>query len=88
MQKIFSIFVVATGLLLASAVQADDGKASRPDTLSRDEAAKIAHAHFRGRLLDIRRQDKEDGFHYRVKMLEQGRVLIFNIDGKTGEIEE
>ncbi len=90
MQKIFSLLMTAAVALLAvSPIQAETGKHQRRHPLSRDEAAKVAQERFHGRLLDIRRQERdEDGFRYRVKMLEKGRVLIFNINGMTGEIED
>ncbi len=83
------LFPILAGLLLHTAiVQAEESRAPTHE-LTRDEAAKIAHKRYHGRLLDIRRRKGEDDtFHFRVKMLEKGRVIIFRIDARTGEVED
>jgi len=86
MTRLFPILVWL--LMNAAIVQAEEVRLSSHD-LTRDEAAKIAHKRYHGRLLDIRRHKGEDDtVHFRVKMLEKGRVVIFRIDARTGEVED
>lgn len=59
-----------------------DGRAQ----ISREHAADIARKRYNGRVLDIRPQRRDGRQDYRVKILREGRVRVFSVDGETGEV--
>lgn len=82
------LFIIALATLIpAVSVQADSGRGGKGEyQISREHAAKIARQRFGGRVLDIRPKKRNGHADYRIKMLRDGRVRVFDIDGKTGKV--
>jgi|GEM_PF-4202321 len=89
MKLIQSILLLTLLLSLGLPVQAErryreDRDNDREYAISREEAASIVRERNGGRILDIRR--KQDG--YQVKSLRKGRVRVYDIDGRSGEVRK
>jgi uncharacterized membrane protein YkoI len=56
-------------------------------SVSAGEAAALIQAHSKGRVLDVRLEERGGGSAYRVKvLLEGGRVRIYYVDADSGRI--
>lgn len=92
MNRLSKYLLIALLLLLSLPVQADRrGREYREPrghdngyAISREEAARIARERNGGRILDIK--PRRDG--YQVKTLRKGRVRVFEIDGRSGEVRD
>ncbi|HHJ20277.1 MAG TPA: hypothetical protein ENJ84_10720 [Gammaproteobacteria bacterium] len=83
----FLLILLLTILVSVSSVYADSGHHGKGEhQISREGAARIARQRFGGRILDIRPRAQDGRKDYRVKMLREGRVRVFDIDGKTGKV--
>ncbi|MGV6858424.1 MAG: PepSY domain-containing protein [bacterium] len=86
--------VLVTGMVAAlvnvltvvgTTAQADSRDRRAEQGVSKREAARIVKDRYGGKVLDVRpRRDRDNG--YRVKILDGGRVKVFGVDGRTGEI--
>lgn len=56
--------------------------------VSEREAARIVRQQKGGKVLDVKRQNKNGRPQYRVKTIENGRVRVYGVDGKTGRVRE
>ena len=60
--------------------------AQRATRISKDEAAAIVRSRTGGRILGVRTRSRGNRLTYRVKVLDKGRVSVYEVDGATGEI--
>ena len=96
MKQLSKCLLIALVLLLSLPVQADRRGRDHRDrdreyrghdngyAISREEAARIARERNGGRILDIK--PRRDG--YQVKTLRKGRVRVYEIDGRSGEVRD
>lgn len=62
-----------------------DRQRGRDANVSERDAARIVRSQKGGKVLDVKRRNDSD---YRVKTIDRGRVRVYGVDGRTGEIRE
>lgn len=80
--KQFAFCMVLLSISLSSAAEQDR---SRGKQVSERDAAQIVRSQKGGKVLDVKRRNGDD---YRVKTLDRGKVRVYGVDGRTGEIRE
>ena len=86
MKSVQTIAVLAILLSFGTNVWAEqDRSRGRDSGVSERDAARIIRSEKGGKVLGVQKRDDRD---YRVKTLDRGRVRVYGVDGRTGEIRE
>jgi len=83
---LFASFIM---LGFPAGVWAEPTAASGP-TITQQQVITIISNQYGGRVLEIKVQappEQNLDFHYRVKMLNEGRVRVLHVNGSTGEVQ-
>lgn len=85
--KHLSTLLILVPLLFAGNANADQHRGTKGHTaVSESEAARIVRQKKGGRVLDVKRQNRNGQTDYRVKTIENGRVRVYGVDGHTGKL--
>lgn len=80
------IAMIAVLLSLSTSGWAEQNRQrDREPSVSERDAARIVRDKKGGKVLGVQRHNDKN---YRVKTLDQGRVRVYGVDGRTGEIRE
>ena len=95
-KRLALVLCTAAALAAAPPVFANHGGGGKPrnklvqvDTdIGADEAAAIVRSHTRGKVLGVRTKQRGRRVVYRVKVLKDGYVRIYEVDARSGRILE